>query len=66
MGAEEGRVMVEKKTEIRLFIDGAYIDLIDEMIKQKLGGNRSEIVRMIVQNYFLQRGFKTREERLKS
>ena len=57
--------MVEKKTEIRLFIDGAYIDLIDEMIKQRLGNTRSEIVRMIVQNYFLSRGFKTKEERLR-
>jgi len=57
--------MVEKKTEIRLFIDGAYIDLIDEMIKQRLGNTRSEIVSMIVQNYFLSRGFKTKEERLR-
>jgi Arc/MetJ-type ribon-helix-helix transcriptional regulator len=46
-----------RKTEIRLFLDRAYVSLIDGMVRRGLGGSRSEVVRMIVQNYFLERGF---------
>jgi len=56
--------MAKKKIEIRLFIDEAYINLIDEMIGEGLGGNRSEVARMIIQNYFLQRGFKNPSPRI--
>jgi Arc/MetJ-type ribon-helix-helix transcriptional regulator len=45
-----------RKTEIRLFLDRAYVRLIDGMVRRGLGGSRSEVVRMIVQSYFLERG----------
>ncbi|GAI26055.1 unnamed protein product, partial [marine sediment metagenome] len=38
-------MMVQKKAEVRVFVDGIYLKVIDDLISTGYGSNRSEVVR---------------------
>ncbi len=51
--------MVEKKGEVRVFVDGLYLKVIDDLISTGYGTNRSEVVRKMVHDWVMhQLGFK--------
>jgi Arc/MetJ-type ribon-helix-helix transcriptional regulator len=58
----EGRrrgVNLEKKEEIRVFVDGIYLRIIDDLISAGYGTNRSEVVRKMVHDWVMREvGFK--------
>lgn len=43
--------MVEKKGEVRVFVDGLYLKIIDELIQTGYGTNRSEVIRKMVHDW---------------
>ena len=43
--------MAEKKGEVRVFLDGIYLDVIDDLISARYGTNRSEVVRKMVHDW---------------
>ncbi len=45
--------MVEKKAEVRVFIDGLYLKVIDDLIKVGIGTNRSEVVRKMIHDWVM-------------
>ena len=45
--------MIEKKGEVRVFIDGLYLRIIDDLIKSGYGTNRSEVVRVMIHDWTL-------------
>ena len=45
--------MVEKKGEVRVFVDGLYLKIIDDLIQSGYGTNRSEVVRMMIHDWTL-------------
>ena len=45
--------MVEKKGEVRVFVDGLYLRIIDDLIHSGYGTNRSEVIRMMVHDWTL-------------
>jgi len=58
---EGGRrgVNLEKKEEIRVFVDGIYLRIIDDLISAGYGTNRSEVVRKMVHDWVMREvGFK--------
>lgn len=51
--------MVEKKGEVRVFVDGLYLKVIDELISAGYGTNRSEVVRKMIHDWVMnQLGYK--------
>lgn len=51
--------VVEKKEEIRVFVDGIYLRIIDDLISAGYGTNRSEVVRKMVHDWVMREvGFK--------
>ncbi|MDI6884636.1 MAG: hypothetical protein QMD00_05895 [Hadesarchaea archaeon] len=58
--------MVEKKGEVRVFVDGLYLKVIDDLISTGYGTNRSEVVRKMVHDWVMRElGFKGLMERKK-
>ncbi len=58
--------MVEKKGEVRVFLDGLYLRVIDDLISTGYGTNRSEVVRKMVHDWVMRElGFKGLMERKK-
>jgi hypothetical protein len=57
--------MVEKKAEVRVFVDGLYLQVIDELIRLGMGANRSEIVRLMIHDWVMRElgGYKGLVER---
>ena len=52
-------VGAQKKAEVRVFIDGLYLKVIDDLIGTGYGGNRSEVVRKMVHDWVMRElGFK--------
>jgi len=50
---------LEKKEEIRVFVDGIYLRIIDDLISAGYGTNRSEVVRKMVHDWVMKEvGFK--------
>ncbi|MEM2874674.1 MAG: hypothetical protein QW567_01425 [Candidatus Hadarchaeales archaeon] len=50
---------MEKKEEIRVFVDGIYLRIIDDLISAGYGTNRSEVVRKMVHDWVMREvGFK--------
>ncbi len=45
--------MVEKKGEVRVFVDGLYLNIIDDLIQTGYATNRSEVVRKMVSDWTL-------------
>ena len=45
--------MVEKKAEVRVFVDGLYLRVIDDLIGTGYGTNRSEVVRKMVHDWVM-------------
>ncbi|MGQ9788543.1 MAG: hypothetical protein ACUVQM_04485 [Candidatus Hadarchaeaceae archaeon] len=43
--------MVDKKGEVRVFVDGIYLRIIDDLIKSGYGTNRSEVIRKMVHDW---------------
>ena len=43
--------VVEKKGEVRVFVDGLYLDIIDDLIRTRYGTNRSEVVRKMIHDW---------------
>ena len=43
--------MVEKKGEVRVFVDGLYLKIIDDLIRTGYGTNRSEVIRKMVHDW---------------
>jgi len=41
----------EKKAEVRVFLDGTYLKIIDKLLGTGYGTNRSEVVRTIVHDW---------------
>ncbi|MEW6592827.1 MAG: hypothetical protein AB1305_04010 [Candidatus Hadarchaeota archaeon] len=59
-------MVVEKKVEVRVFIDGLYLNIIDELIGSGYATNRSEAVRKMVHDLVIREyGFKGLVERKK-
>ncbi len=51
--------MVEKKGEVRVFVDELYLKVIDNLISTGYGTNRSEVVRKMVHDWVIRElGFK--------
>ncbi len=51
--------MVEKKAEVRVFVDGLYLKIIDDLITAEYGTNRSEVVRKMIHDWVMEKvGFK--------
>lgn len=51
--------MVEKKGEVRVFVDELYLKVIDNLISAGYGTNRSEVVRKMVHDWVIRElGFK--------
>lgn len=51
--------MAEKKGEVRVFVDGLYLKVIDDLISAGYGTNRSEVVRKMVHDWVIRElGFK--------
>ena len=51
--------MVEKKAEVRVFVDDLYLNVIDDLISAKYGTNRSEVVRKMIHDWVMRElGFK--------
>ncbi len=51
--------MPEKKAEVRVFVDGLYLKIIDELIESGYATNRSEAVRKMVHDLVVREyGFK--------
>lgn len=51
--------MTEKKGEIRVFVDGLYLKVIDELISAGYGTTRSEVVRKMIHDWVIRElGFK--------
>jgi len=44
------------KVDLRVFIDEIYIKAIDKMVEEGHGTNRSQVVRMIVQEWLREKG----------
>ena len=58
--------MVEKKAEVRVFVDGLYLRVIDDLIGTGYGTNRSEVVRKMIHDWVMRElGFKGLMERKK-
>ncbi|MEM2878463.1 MAG: hypothetical protein QXG10_02815 [Candidatus Hadarchaeales archaeon] len=50
---------MEKKEEIRVFVDGLYLKVIDDLIGTGYGTNRSEVVRKMIHDWVMKElGFK--------
>lgn len=45
--------MVEKKGEVRVFVDGLYLKIIDDLIRTGYATNRSEVIRKMVSDWTL-------------
>ena len=45
--------MPQKKAEVRVFVDGLYLRVIDDLIDTGYGGNRSEVVRKMVHDWVM-------------
>lgn len=45
--------MVEKKAEVRVFVDGLYLRVIDSLINTGYGTNRSEVVRKMIHDWVM-------------
>jgi hypothetical protein len=45
--------MVQKKAEVRVFVDGIYLKVIDDLIGTGYGGNRSEVVRKMIHDWVM-------------
>ncbi len=45
--------MVEKKGEVRVFVDGLYLKIIDDLIQTGYATNRSEVIRKMVSDWTL-------------
>jgi len=45
----------EKKAEVRVFLDGAYIKIIDDLLGTGYGTNRSEVIRTIVHDWVVEK-----------
>ncbi len=43
--------MAEKKGEVRVFVDGLYLKIIDDLIRTGYGTNRSEVIRKMVHDW---------------
>ncbi|MBC7219689.1 MAG: hypothetical protein H5T49_06140 [Hadesarchaea archaeon] len=43
--------MVDKKGEVRVFVDGIYLKIIDDLIRSGYGTNRSEVIRKMVHDW---------------
>jgi len=51
--------LVEKKAEVRVFVDDLYLNVIDDLISAKYGTNRSEVVRKMIHDWVMRElGFK--------
>lgn len=46
-------IVVEKKGEVRVFVDGLYLKIIDDLIQSRYGTNRSEVIRMMIHDWTL-------------
>ncbi|MDH5443544.1 MAG: hypothetical protein ACETWO_04970 [Candidatus Hadarchaeaceae archaeon] len=46
-------MMVQKKAEVRVFVDGIYLKVIDDLIGTGYGGNRSEVVRKMIHDWVM-------------
>jgi len=44
---------MEKKGEVRVFLDGLYLRIIDDLITAGYGTNRSEVVRKMVHDWVM-------------
>ncbi|MEM3402913.1 MAG: hypothetical protein QW179_01565 [Candidatus Hadarchaeales archaeon] len=45
--------MVEKKAEVRVFVDGLYLKVIDDLIASGIATNRSEAIRVMVHDWVM-------------
>ncbi len=45
--------MSQKKGEVRVFVDGLYLRVIDDLIGTGYGGNRSEVVRKMIHDWVM-------------
>lgn len=45
--------MTEKKAEVRVFVDGLYLKIIDELIDTGYGTNRSEVIRKMIHDWVI-------------
>lgn len=45
--------MPQKKAEVRVFVDGLYLRIIDDLIGTGYGGNRSEVVRKMIHDWVM-------------
>jgi len=45
--------MVQKKAEVRVFVDGIYLKIIDDLISTGYGSNRSEVVRKMIHDWVM-------------
>ncbi|MFN4133718.1 MAG: hypothetical protein ACK4GQ_05065 [Candidatus Hadarchaeales archaeon] len=45
--------MVEKKAEVRVFVDGLYLKVIDDLIASGIATNRSEAIRTMVHDWVM-------------
>ena len=45
--------MVERKAEVRVFVDGLYLKVIDDLIRAGYGTNRSEVVRKMIHDWIM-------------
>jgi Arc/MetJ-type ribon-helix-helix transcriptional regulator len=45
--------MQQKKAEVRVFVDGLYIKVIDDLIGTGYGTNRSEVVRKMIHDWVM-------------
>jgi len=45
--------MVQKKAEVRVFVDGIYLKVIDDLIGTGYGSNRSEVVRKMIHDWVM-------------
>ena len=46
-------MMVQKKAEVRVFVDGIYLKIIDDLIGTGYGSNRSEVVRKMIHDWVM-------------
>ncbi|MBA7670234.1 hypothetical protein ES703_78379 [subsurface metagenome] len=46
-------MMVQKKAEVRVFVDGIYLKVIDDLISTGYGSNRSEVVRKMIHDWVM-------------
>ncbi len=46
-------MMVQKKAEVRVFVDGIYLKVIDDLIGTGYGSNRSEVVRKMIHDWVM-------------